>query len=93
MTEIGVLTVSFQLDGCRSLKERRGRMHGLRDRLGRNARLALCEMPGDDPEFSTWTIVAIANSRGELADLLNVVERDLEQRVDAVLVELTRERL
>lgn len=90
---IGVLTVDFHLDGCRSLKERRSRLGGLRDRFGRNPRLALCETPGDDPTHSRWTFVAVAGDRRGLDALLGEVERDLESRVDAVVVDIVREHL
>lgn len=91
--EIGVLTVVFHLDGCRSLKERRSRLGGLRDRFGRNPRIALCESPGDDPTHACFTFVAVAGDRRSLDGLLGEVERDLESRVDAVVVDLVRERL
>lgn len=90
---IGILEVLFHLDGCASLKERRGRLGGLRDRFGRNPRIALCEHPGDDPTSSAWTIVAVAGDRRGVDELLAGVERDLETRVDAVVVDLSRERL
>jgi uncharacterized protein YlxP (DUF503 family) len=93
VSEIGVLSVHFHLDGCRSLKERRGRMRGLRERLGRNPRLALCEAPSDDPEHSHWTIVAVGERRSAVAELLGQVEQELEERVDAVVLELQRELL
>jgi hypothetical protein len=93
VSEIGVLSVHFHLDGCRSLKERRGRMRGLRERLGRNPRLALCETPSDDPEHSLWTIVAVGDRRGAVAELLGQVEQELEARVDAVVLDLQRELL
>ena len=93
MTALAVLEVVFHLDGCRSLKERRGRLGGLRDRFGRNPRLALCEVPGDDLTHSEWTFVAIAGDRRGVDALLGEVERDLEARVDAVVVDLQRTHL
>lgn len=83
----------LHLDGCRSLKERRSRTQGLRLRLGREAGIALCEHPGDDPSTSTWTIIALAGTRQGAEALLNRVERDLESNVDAVVVDLSREWL
>ena len=32
---IGVLTVDFYVSGCRSLKEKRQRLNGIRERYGR----------------------------------------------------------
>jgi len=90
---IGILSVEFHLDGCRSLKERRGRLGGLRDRFGRNPRLALCESPGDDPTQSRWTFAALAGDRRGVDELLGQVERDMESRVDAVVTDIVREYL
>ncbi len=85
--------VHLHLDGCRSLKERRGRTRGLRQRLGREPGIALCEHPGDDPGESRWTIVALAGTRQAADALLHRIERDLETHVDAVVVDLSREWL
>lgn len=85
--------VSFHLSGCRSLKERRTRLGGLRQRIGREPRVALCEHPGDDPSRSTWTIVVLANGRQAADGLLLRIEQDLETHVDAVVADLVREWL
>ncbi len=91
--DIVLLNVSFRLDGCRSLKERRQRLGGLRQRLGRESGVALCEHAGDDPEESVWSILIVASSRRGATDLAGRIERDLESRVDAVIQDLTREWL
>lgn len=87
------VSVVFHLDGCSSLKERRGRLGGLRDRFARHPRIALCEHPGDDPQRSRWTFVVVASDSATAAELVDLVERDLETRVDAVVAELIRETL
>lgn len=85
--------VRLHLDGCRSLKERRGRTRGLKQRLGREAGIAICEHPGNDPTESVWTIIALAGTRQGADTLLHRIEQELESHVDAVVVELTREWL
>lgn len=90
---IVLLNVHFHLDGCRSLKERRQRLGGLRQRLGRETGIALCEHGGDDPEFSLWSIVIVAGTRRGASDLAGRIERDLETRVDAVVQDISREWL
>ncbi|HSG91637.1 MAG TPA: DUF503 family protein [Pseudomonadales bacterium] len=87
------LTVIFHLDGCRSLKERRGRLGGLRERFGRNPRIALVEHPGDDPQASRWTFLILGQDPRATADLADGVARDLEMRVDAVVADFVREIL
>lgn len=88
-----LINVQFELDGCRSLKERRQRLGGMRLRLGRDTSVALCEHPGDDPSASAWSIVIIASSQRSATELAGRVERDLESRVDAVVAGITREWL
>lgn len=88
-----LLNVQFELGGCRSLKERRQRLGGLRERLGRENAVALCEHPGDDPATSAWSIVIIANGQRAASELAGRIERDLESRVDAVVSGISREWL
>ncbi|MCC5870788.1 MAG: DUF503 family protein [Gammaproteobacteria bacterium] len=88
-----LLNVQFDLDGCSSLKERRQRLGGLRQRLGRETSVALCEHPGDDPGASAWSIVIIASSQRSATELAGRIERDLESRVDAVVSGISREWL
>jgi len=89
---IGVLTVVFDLGGCRSLKEKRGRLRGLRDRFGRLTHLAVCETDyADDPNRAQWTFVTCSREPSRVHDLLAAVERELETGVDAQVVDLRRE--
>lgn len=90
---IVLLRVRFHLDGCQSLKERRRRLGGLRQRLGRETGVALCEHPGDDPTESVWSILVLASTRRGATELLDRIERDLESRVDAVVQDMDREWL
>ena len=44
----GLLSINFHLGGCRSLKEKRQRLSGIRDRYGRPANVAVCESDFQD---------------------------------------------
>ena len=58
--QIGVLRVSFVLPGCRSLKEKRQRLGGLRERYGRQVNVAVCESNFQDiHDRAEWTFVAV----------------------------------
>lgn len=83
----------FNLSGCRSLKERRGRLGGLRDRIGRQAALALHELPGDDPTSSEWCVLAIGANRSRVDRLYESVRETALRSVDAELIDATRETL
>lgn len=89
---IGILTVEFRLSGCHSLKEKRRRLSGLRDRLGRRPHLAVCESDfSDSHQQSQWTFVALAATRAGISRAFNEIEQHLEDLVDAEVIEVDRE--
>lgn len=89
---IGMLVLEFHLPGCSSLKEKRGRLGGLRDRYGKQTNVAVCETDfADVLQRAEWTFIAIAQDAAQAASILQVVERDIETRVDAVISRRTRE--
>ena len=91
---IGLLTVEFFLDGCRSLKEKRRRLSRLRDRFGKQTHLAVCESGGqDDYQHAQWSFVAIAANGKLLDQMLAGVEAHLEDGVDGRVVDSFREDL
>ena len=59
------LTIDFHLGGCRSLKEKRQRLKGLRDRFGRAVNVAVCESDHQDAhQRSQWSFIASAADVG-----------------------------
>ena len=88
------MKLSFHLDGCDSLKEKRGRLRGLKDRFGRQPQLAVCEAAhADRLDRSEWWFVATASHPGVVERTLAQVERDVEERVDALVIDVQREWL
>ena len=91
---IGVLKIDFYLSGCRSLKEKRQRLNGLRERYGRAHNVAVCESGHQDLlQRAEWTFVAAAASRDVVDRALTDIERNLQGTVDAELIEVWREWL
>lgn len=91
---IAVLTFKISLPGCRSLKEKRQRMGGLHERVGRNPAVAVCESGGfDQHESSEWTFVVTALSRQKLDSTGSEIENKLQQSIDGRVLEVTRELL
>ncbi|WP_426416901.1 DUF503 domain-containing protein [Aestuariirhabdus sp. LZHN29] len=89
--QIALLTLEFQLPGCGSLKEKRRRISGLRDRFGKSPQLAIAESAwADSHQRSQWTVLAMAATRGQVMQqleqlLASVLELDAvlcEQRVE-----------
>jgi uncharacterized protein len=91
---IAAMKIDFYLAGCRSLKEKRQRLNGLRERYGRAPNVAVCESGHQDLlQRAQWTFVAAAASRDVVDRTLTDIERNLQGTVDAELVEVQREWL
>lgn len=91
---IGILTCTVSLPGCSSLKEKRQRMGGLHERLGRNPAIAVCESgERDRHDLSEWSFVVVGLARKEVEALYADIENKLERAVDGRIVEIAREML
>lgn len=91
---IGILTLTFSLPGCRSLKEKRQRIGGLHQRFGRAPSVAVCESDlHDKHEAGEWCFVVVANSKREVEATLSQIENKAQQSVDARVLNVTREFL
>ena len=88
---VGILQVEFHLSGCRSLKEKRQRLQGIRERFGRAHNVAVSESDFQDLlQRAEWTIVSVAASRDVVDRALTEIEHNLQQTVDAELVGVRR---
>jgi uncharacterized protein YlxP (DUF503 family) len=88
---IGSLCIDLRLQGCRSLKDKRQRLAGLRDRFGRTPNLAVFESDYSDVlHRAQWTFVAGASSANVVEQLLAGVERDVHELVDAEVIDIRR---
>lgn len=91
---IAILTMTLSLPGCRSLKEKRQRMHGMHERYGRNPAVAVCESGGRDSlETSEWTFVVAGLTVPEVESLCSEIEDRVQRSVDGRVMETTREIL
>lgn len=89
---IAVLTFIFSLPGCSSLKEKRQRLGGLHERLGRNPAVAVCESAHHDSHHtSEWSFVVVAHTRRELDALCSDTEDKIYSSVDARIMDVRRE--
>lgn len=86
-----MLTLTFHLPGCRSLKEKRRRLGGLRDRIGRNTGVAVCESGLQDlHQQAEWTFVAVGQNSGLVERTLTDIEQRVELNGDAHLIDVSR---
>lgn len=91
---IGIITLSFSLPGCGSLKEKRQRMGGMHERFGRNPAVAVCESGElNRHEASEWSFVVVANSKREVESLCSQIEDKIQSTVEARVMNVTRELL
>ena len=80
------------LPGCRSLKEKRQRLGGLRERYGRQVNVAVCESNFQDVhDRAEWTFVAVARPRGSIEQTLADIEQRILESVDATISGIVRE--
>ena len=84
MLHIAVLRLRFHLEGCGSLKDKRQRLSGLRDRFGRLPGVAVCESEAHDSlSEAEWSFVAAGGSRQITDRLVADVETFVAESVDA----------
>jgi len=88
MLHIALLRLRFHLEGCASLKEKRQRLAGLRDRFGRLPGIAVCESGAQDAlDEAEWSFVAAGTSRQindrALADIESFIGESVDARVMA----------
>ena len=91
---IGKIKLSFRLPGCRSLKEKRSRLRGLRDRFGKSPTLAVCEIGGTDVhQFSEWIFLACSMERALIDKNFSQIESFVSTSLDVQVLEIDREWL
>ena len=91
---VQLLVAEFYLPGCRSLKEKRGRLRGLRDRFGRATNVAVCESAMQNAhQQAQYVFVACGASAAVVEKTLADIERELALGVDAQLLSLRRAHL
>lgn len=91
---IDILTFTFSLPGCRSLKEKRQRMGGMHERFGRHPAVAVCESGEHDRhDASQWSFVVVASSKREVESYCSQIEEKVQRTVEARIIDVTRETL
>lgn len=91
---IELLTVEFHLPGCSSLKEKRSRLSGLKDKFGKSANLAISETGFHDiHQKAQWSVVGLANTQKKLDQLFAKVDIHIATQVDAVIISMEKQRV
>jgi uncharacterized protein len=88
------LTIAFHLPACRSLKDKRRRLQGLRDRFGSKPNVAASESNWHDlHDRAQWTFVVVGESQAVLEATQESILSYASQYLDAVVVDSAREYL
>ena len=91
---IGIVTLQFQLYGVADLKAKRRAFTSMRTVWGREPDLAVAETGDFEAlDSAVWSIVAIGGTSQQLTARLDQVEKAIEQRIDAPVLEVHRELL
>ena len=89
---IVLLTLTFSLPGCSSLKEKRQRMGGLHARFGNTPSIAVCESgERDRHDASEWTFVIVGLSKPDIESQCSQIEEKIERTVDARMMAVEQE--
>ncbi|ABM20652.1 MULTISPECIES: DUF503 domain-containing protein [Marinobacter] len=91
---VGVLTLHFQLYGCEDLKAKRKAFTAMKAIWGREPDLAVAETADQEAlDCATWTIAALGASAQQITQRLDQVEKDIQDRIDAAILDVHREIL
>lgn len=86
---IVMMVVDFHLSGCHSLKEKRHRMSGIRDRFGKQSNVAVCESAYHDlHQQAQWSFVAIGVDHKKVDQTLASIELFLRTGIDAMITRI-----
>lgn len=89
---IGILTFTFSLPGCSSLKEKRQRVGGMHERFGRNPAVAVCESGElNRHDASEWSFVVVGTTKREVESLSSQIEDKVQLTVEGRVMDVRRE--
>jgi uncharacterized protein YlxP (DUF503 family) len=92
--QVGILTLHFQLYACDDLKAKRKVFTALKAVWGKEPDLAVAETADQEAlDCATWTIAALGGSSRQISERLDQVEKAIEERVDAAILDIHREIL
>ncbi len=85
---IARLQTTFRLHGCSSLKDKRHRLSGLRDKFGSIKNIAVCENGANDAlQFGNWSFVCTCNDKALIESSFSKILEHCAHNIDAELVE------
>ena len=92
MVSIGILTLDFLLHGCQSLKEKRQRLTGLKDKFGRLPHVAVSEADHADVWQNAQYLFVVVGPKPLIEKTMQDILQHA-QTLDAVICQQQREFL
>ncbi len=88
------LTIEFQLPACHSLKDKRRRLGGLREKFGSRPNIAVSESGWHDVhDRARWTFVIVGENQRVIESQQELIQTYVSQSVDALVTHSSREYL
>ena len=88
------LTIEFQLPACHSLKDKRRRLGGLREKFGSKPNIAVTESGWHDiHDRARWTFVIAGENQRLIESQQELIQTYASQSVDALVTHSSREYL
>lgn len=91
---LAIINFEFYLHGCQSLKEKRRRLAGLREKFGKNTGIAVCESDRQDHwQESQWSFAIMALDKRLVEKQAACIESHCRSHLDAELCHIHLEWL
>jgi uncharacterized protein YlxP (DUF503 family) len=88
------IAIEFQLPACHSLKDKRRRLGGLREKFGSKPNIAVTESGWHDiHDRARWTFVIVGENQRIIESLGESIHTYVNQSVDALVTHSSREYL
>ena len=91
---LALLSLKFRLPGCGSLKEKRRRLAGLKDRFGKITNIAVSESAcHDQHQRAEWNFLVMSQDKIIVEQQLGQIEHHASTELDAIVEDIQREWL
>jgi uncharacterized protein YlxP (DUF503 family) len=92
--KIALLLLTFHLEGCESLKEKRARLRGIKDRFGKISNLAVSEVDYHDKhQSSQWAFLSLVSEKPLAEKMFASIQDYANSHMDALITQVTIEWL
>jgi len=85
---VAIMTLTFQVYGCDTLKDKRRAFAPMRQVWGKEPDLAVSEIDAlEDTDSAIWSVVTVGPTPARLQQRLQAVEKEILDRIDAPILD------